>query len=471
MNKVFDLEHNIEIALHKEEQRSNFRKATTTLRVNSQRIFDPVEKETMRESVEYSKKKVLANLPELLERFEEECTKNGITIHWARDGKEANNIALTIAHKHNVKKVVKGKSMVSEETHLNSFLESNNIQVVETDLGEFIIQLNREPPSHIIVPAIHKNRYEIGKIFEQHLKIPYTDDIQELNAIARRTLREHFATADMGISGVNFAIANAGAIVLVENEGNGRMTTTMPPVHVAFMGLERIVESFEDIPACLRLLTGSATGQLVTTYVNIISGTRKENEKDGPQEVHIIIVDNGRSAIYANERFRSTLQCIRCGACLNNCPVYINIGGHAYQSVYPGPIGAILTPHLEGIEYKGDLVNASSLCQACSDVCPALIPIANTIRNLREERVNTHGTVNGAGSKKSTLESMTWKIWAWINTSHIPYAVMLSFLSSVGFLIPKIGPLKQWTRGRVKPRFASQSLHSLAKKEEGVRYE
>ena len=331
MNSAFDLNKGVTTALTKEEQRSNFRRATTTLRGNSTKIFNPEEKEKMRRNVEYSKKRVLAQLPELLERFEEKCTENGIIVHWARDAQEAQQITLTIAQKHNVRKIVKGKSMISEEIHLNPFLQGQGIEVIETDLGEFIIQLNNEPPSHIIVPAVHKNRYEIGRIFENELKVPYTDDVQELNAIARRTLREHFATADMGISGVNFAIANTGSLLLVENEGNGRMCTTIPKVHVAFMGLERIVESFDDIPACLRLLTGSATGQLITTYVNIISGTRKENEKDGPSEVHVIIVDNGRSAIYANEKFRSTLQCIRCGACLNNCPVYINIGGHGLK--------------------------------------------------------------------------------------------------------------------------------------------
>ncbi|MDE7469601.1 MAG: iron-sulfur cluster-binding protein [Desulfovibrionaceae bacterium] len=471
MNSTFNLDKGVKEALTKEEQRSNFRRATTTLRANSTKIFNPEEKEKMRRNVEYSKKKVLANLPDLLERFEEKCKENGIIVHWARDAEEARSITFNIAKKHDVKKIVKGKSMISEEIHLNPFLQEQGIQVVETDLGEFIIQLNGEPPSHIIVPAVHKNRYEIGRIFENELKVPYTDDVQELNAIARKSLREHFATADMGISGVNFAIANSGAILLVENEGNGRMCTTVPKVHVAFMGLERIVESFDDIPACLRLLTGSATGQLITTYVNIITGTRKPNEKDGPSEVHVIIVDNGRSAIYANEKFRSTLQCIRCGACLNNCPVYINIGGHAYQSVYPGPIGEILTTQLEGIEAKGELVSASSLCQSCSEVCPALIPIAQTIRNLREERVNKHGVVKGAGSKSSKLEAFSWKAWSWMNRSPRAYYLLLSFLTTFGFMIPKVSLLKQWTKGRAKPRFASKSLHSLVKKEDGVRYE
>lgn len=470
-NYPFNLEKGVKIALGKEEQRSNFRRATTTLRGKSTAIFDPEEKQKMRRNVEYSKKKVLAHLPELLERFEEKCKENGITVHWARDASEARNITLRIAQKHNVKKIVKGKSMISEEIHLNPFLQEQGINVVETDLGEFIIQINDEPPSHIIVPAVHKNRYEIGRIFEDKLKTPYTDDVQELNAIARKSLREHFATADMGISGVNFAIANAGALLLVENEGNGRMCTTVPKVHVAFMGLERIVESFDDIPACLRLLTGSATGQIITTYVNIISGTRKSDEKDGPSEVHVIIVDNGRSSIYGNEKFRSTLQCIRCGSCLNNCPVYVNIGGHAYQSVYPGPIGEILTTQLEGIKEKGELVSASSLCQSCSEVCPALIPIAQTIRNLREERVNKEGVVKGAGSQYSALESFGWKAWSWINRSPRTYVLFLSFLSTFGFMIPKVSLLKQWTKGRTKPRFASQSLHSLVKKEDGVRYE
>ena len=275
----------------------------------------------------------------------------------------------------------------------------------------------------------------------------------------------------MGISGVNFAVANAGAIVLVENEGNGRMCTTMPKVHVAMMGLERIIESFEDLPPCLRLLSGSATGQLITTYTNIISSPRKTGEKDGPEEVHVVIVDNGRSRIYTNPQYRSTLQCIRCGSCLNNCPVYINIGGHAYKSVYPGPIGEILTPHLEGLEQKGELVQGSSLCQACSDACPAMIPIANTIRNLRAEQVSTHGTVPQSGCRRSLSETIVWKAWSCMNRCHILYRVVTKFAGWFGNYVPEIGPLAGWVQGRTRPKFAKESLHRLVKKEEGVRYE
>ena len=265
--------------------------------------------------------------------------------------------------------------MVSEEMELNDFLHANGIEAIETDLGEFIIQLNKEKPSHIIVPAIHKNKSEIGRIFQEKLGTPYTEDVGELNGVARQTLRQGFYEATVGLSGVNFAVAETGTLCLLENEGNGRMCTTLPSVHIALMGLEKVVEKLEDLPPLLRLLTGSATGQLISTYVNIITSPRRRGEKDGPKEVHLVILDNGRSRIYGDPQYRQTLQCIRCGTCLNHCPVYTRIGGHAYGFIYPGPIGKILNPHVEGLEKAGELPFASSLCGACEEVCPVKIPI------------------------------------------------------------------------------------------------
>jgi L-lactate dehydrogenase complex protein LldF len=357
--------------------------------------------------------------------------------------------------------------------HLNHFLEENDIEAVETDLGEFIIQLNHETPSHIIVPAIHKNKDEVAAIF--HEKIPdtaYTEDVEELTAIARRVLRKRFAAAKVGLSGVNFAIAETGTLLLVENEGNGRMCTTAPEVHVAVMGLEKVIEKLSDVPPLLKLLTGSATGQAITTYVNMISSPRKSEEKDGPKEVHLIILDNGRSRMLADPEFRQTLLCIRCGTCLNHCPVYVRIGGHAYGHVYPGPIGKILTPQMEGLERAGVLATASSLCGACGEVCPVRIPIPDLIRRLRNESYDQDGSavVEGGGYKKNLAETLVWKGWSLANRSPRLNGIGTRLAGKVGKRMPKVGPLKKWTRVRTSPNVARTSLHECARSE-GVKNE
>jgi len=326
-------------------------------------------------------------LPELLEQLETRCTENGIQVHWAETGESANRIVLEILNRHDATRLVKGKSMVSEEMHLNRFLKENGIEALETDLGEFIIQLEGETPSHIIVPAVHKNKDEVARIFHQKIPgAPYTEKVEELNAIARQTLRQKFREGEVGLSGVNFAVAETGTLCLVENEGNGRMCTTLPPVHIAVMGIEKVVEKLEEVPPLLRLLTGSATGQIITTYFNLITSPRKEAERDGPREVHLILLDNGRSQIFADPDLRQTLYCIRCGTCLNHCPVYTRLGGHAYGFVYPGPIGKILTPQLEGLQAAGELATASTLCNACEEVCPVKIPLPDLIRRMRPPR-------------------------------------------------------------------------------------
>ena len=279
--------------------------------------------------------------------------------------------------------------------------------MLETDLGEYIIQLDHETPSHIIVPAIHKNKDQIAHLFHDKIPdTPYTEVVEELNAIARKTLRQKFFAGEIGVSGVNFAVAETGTLCLVENEGNGRMCTTVPPVHIAIMGLEKVVEKLEDVPPLLRLLTGSATGQMITTYFNMITSPRKPGEKDGPKEVHLVILDNGRSKILADPELRQTLQCIRCGACLNHCPVYTRLGGHAYGYVYPGPIGSILTPQLEGLQNAGTMAFASTLCGACAEVCPVKIPLTDILRLLRNESYDTQDSptaVEGHGYKKECV--------------------------------------------------------------------
>jgi L-lactate dehydrogenase complex protein LldF len=336
---TFDFEANIDGALEDDQLRKNLRKAMDILVDKRRAVFpDAAYLEQLRSAGNAIKRRALQQLPRLLEQLEANCTRNGIQVHWAEDTAQANGIVLDILRRHDAQDIVKGKSMVSEEMHLNRFLEENDIEAIETDLGEFIIQLNHETPSHIIVPAIHKNKDEVAAIFHEKIAdTPYTEDVEELTAIARRVLRKRFAAAKVGLSGVNFAIAETGTLLLVENEGNGRMCTTAPEVHVAVMGLEKVIEKLSDVPPLLRLLTGSATGQIITTYVNMITSPRRSGEKDGPKEVHLVLLDNGRSHILADPELRQTLLCIRCGTCLNHCPVYVRIGGHAYGHVYPGP--------------------------------------------------------------------------------------------------------------------------------------
>ena len=466
-----DFTRNASQALQDRQLRKNFKFAMGNFILKRRQIFaDKKETERLRELGNAIKKRALSRLPQLLEELETKCTRNGIQVHWAETTTEANQHVLNIMKAHSATRMVKGKSMVSEEMGLNEFLESKGIEAAETDLGEFIIQLNNEKPSHIIVPAIHKNKEQIAQIFHEKLPdTPYTENVEELNAIARKTLRQKFFEAQVGLSGVNFAVAETGTLCLIENEGNGRMSTTVPPVHIAVMGLEKVLEKLTDIPPLLRLLTGSATGQLITTYVNMITSPRKDDEKDGPREVHLIILDNGRSEILTDPQLRQTLQCIRCGTCLNHCPVYTRIGGHAYGFVYPGPIGKILNPQVEGLKKAGELVAASSLCEACAEVCPVKIPLPQLLRRLRNESYSTdpRSPVKDHGYKKNLAEAMAWKGWELMNTHPRIHGIGQKILGALGSHIPAWGPLKSWTRYRTAPKFAKKSLHQLAA-EQGV---
>jgi L-lactate dehydrogenase complex protein LldF len=470
----FDFEHNVTDALADDQLRKNLRNAMDILVDKRRAVFpDRDFLEALRSAGNAIKRRALKKLPALLEQLEANCTRNGIQVHWAEDTTAANDIVYDVLRRHGAQAVVKGKSMVSEEMHLNHFLEENGIEAVETDLGEFIIQLNHETPSHIIVPAIHKNKDEVASIFHDKIPdTPYTESVEELTAIARRVLRRRFAGTKVGLSGVNFAIAETGTLLLVENEGNGRMCTTVPDVHIAVMGLEKVVEKLSDVPPLLRLLTGSATGQMITTYVNMISAPRRNGEMDGPREVHLIILDNGRSRMLADPEFRQTLLCIRCGTCLNHCPVYVRIGGHAYGHVYPGPIGKILTPQMEGLERAGVLATASSLCGACGEVCPVRIPIPDLIRRLRNESYDQEGNavVAGGGYKKNLAETLVWKGWELFNRSPMLNGIGTRLAGKLGDRLPKVGPLKKWTGVRTPPRLASTSLHARAC-QEGVKDE
>jgi L-lactate dehydrogenase complex protein LldF len=460
-------EKNVETALADAQLRRNFAFAMGAFIQRRQAVFsDAEETERLRALGCALKRRALSRLPELLEELEAKCTANGMQVHWAETPAVANRIVLEILEAQAASRIVKGKSMVSEEMHLNAFLADHGIQAVETDLGEFIIQLAGETPSHIIVPAIHKNKAQIAQIFHEKIPgTPYTEDVAELTAIARAALRRNFRETSVGLSGVNFAVAETGTLCLVENEGNGRMCTTVPDVHIAVMGIEKLVEKLADLPPLLKLLTGSATGQRITTYVNMISSPRRPGEKDGPREVHLVILDNGRSRIYADPELRQTLQCVRCGTCLNHCPVYTRIGGHAYGFVYPGPIGKILNPQVAGLDKAGHLAYASSLCGACEEVCPVKIPIPALLRRLRDESHSAAPTsaVPGHGCQRSLPERIAWKGWAFVNTHPRLNRLATALLGRLGSFLPPAGPLERWTRCRTDPEFAAKSLHRRAK--------
>jgi L-lactate dehydrogenase complex protein LldF len=331
---------------------------------------------------------VIEHLDSYLNEFTAHASENGLVVHRAADADQAIKLVLEIARQHNAKLIAKSKSMVSEEIGLNQALEKQGLQVIETDLGEYIVQLRGEPPSHIITPAVHLTRQDVGRLFQEKLGLPYTEDISSMTDAARKTLRQVFLNADIGISGVNFGVAETGTLCLVTNEGNGRMVTTIPPVHIALMGIERIVPSLDDLNLMLSLLPRSATGQKLSVYTSLLNRPRRSEDPDGPQERHVILVDNGRSAVQASS-LREILYCIRCGSCLNACPVFREIGGHAYVSVegkgspYPGPLGSVISPALFGQHEYGHLARASSLCGACREACPVEIDLPKLLLKVR----------------------------------------------------------------------------------------
>ena len=329
------------------------------------------------------RERAITHLPQLLETLEAKVQEAGGIVHWASTSKEARAIVIDLAKKYKVHSVVKGKSMVAEEIGLNNALAEHEIEVWETDLGELIIQLADEPPSHLVGPALHKSKKEIADLFVEKLNAPRTEVPEELTMIARQHLRERFLDSEMAITGVNVAVAETGSVVLVENEGNIRMSTTLPRVHVAIMGIEKVVPTVEDLVVLLSLLARSTTGQILSVYTSIFTGPRRQGEMDGPDEFHLIILDNGRSRILADPERRETLYCIRCGACLNVCPVYLKVGGHSYGWVYSGPIGAVLNPQLLPPRLAKELPFASTLCGACKEVCPVKIDLPRLLMTLR----------------------------------------------------------------------------------------
>ena len=403
---------------------------------------------------------VLADLDLWLEKFEQSASARGATVLWARDGAEICRHVIDIGRRHGVKKAVKSKSMLSEEAGINQALTAAGIQPVETDLGEYILQINdNEPPSHIIAPVVHKGLDEVADLFAKVHGKPRKTEIPELTREAREVLRSHFLTADMGISGGNFLVAETGSVALVTNEGNGRMVTTLPRVHVVITGIEKVIPTLEDLSLLLRLLPRSATGQHISNYVSLLTGVKQPLDTDGPEHLYFILVDNGRADLVGSE-FQDMLRCIRCGACMNHCPVYQTIGGHAYGWVYPGPMGSVLTPLYQGLDRAIDLPHAATLCNQCGVVCPVKIPLPDLMRKLREKQVETNLRPLG--------ERLALKAWAWVASKPKLYALgawfgvrYLNWLAGGRKTIRVLGIAPSWTDGRDFPAPQGKTFREL----------
>jgi L-lactate dehydrogenase complex protein LldF len=411
----------------------------------------------VKERAKNIKWRALENLHEYLEEFEMHFTSRGGKVIWAENSQEALEQILNICKEKNCKTVVKSKSMVTEEIHLNHFLEQNNIESIETDLGEYIQQLDGEPPYHIVTPAMHKSKEDVAKVFSEKLGTSSKLSPQELTLVAREKLREKYVEAEIGITGANFIISDIGGIALTENEGNGRLTSAWPKTHIVIAGIEKMIPSITDLALLWPLLATYGTGQKVTVYSSIISGPRQPGETDGPEEMYVILLDNNRTNILANPVQRESLYCIRCGACLNVCPVYKNIGGHAYGTTYSGPIGSVITPHLKGLEEYKHLSYASSLCGACTEVCPVKI-------NLHELLlVNRHESVEEGFTTFS--EKMAWKIW---KTASLKRSMMN--MGNGGLKTKVVNTLfKDWNRHHAPLEFSKKTFNEIWKEQQNLK--
>jgi len=430
-------------------------RATDTRDGRRRAAYAPLDEPALRDAAEAVRTHTVANLPTYLERFAEAAGARGTKVFFAADAREAVDHIRSVVAAAGASVVAKGKSMASEEIGLAHALEADGVTVVETDLGEYIVQLAHEPPSHITAPAVHLSRSDVAALFSREHATDLPDDPERLTAFARTVLRDTFLAADVGICGVNFAVAETGSFALVTNEGNGRLVTSLPRVVIAIMGMERIVPSFRELGLLLPMLVASASGRPVTTYFSFVHGPRLPGEPDGPDEVHVVVLDNGRSSILPTE-FRSILNCIRCGACQNVCPVYRQTGGHAYGAVYGGPIGAVLTPLLVGFEKAGDLPHASSLCGACTEVCPVKIPLHEHLLHLRREVAKQRGPA---------LERASFRAWsiAWRRPGRYRLLVRLARLGQPlfahrGRIRRAPWPLSRWTRGRDMPPLAARTF-------------
>ncbi len=416
--------------------------------------------EATREAGRAIRQRALDDLDVWLEIFERNATGRGATVLWAETPADINAHVLAIARRHGVTKIIKSKSMVSEESALDRAIEAAGLVVVETDLGEYILQINDyEPPSHIIGPALHKSKEEVADLFARTHATPRKTEINELCLEARGVLRQHYLTADMGISGGNFLVAETGSVVVVTNEGNATLTTTLPRVHVAISGIEKIVPTLEDVATLMRLLPRSATGQSISNYVDVLTGVKGQGEFHGTEHMYFILVDAGRSAVLGSE-LKDALRCIRCGACMNHCPVYQTVGGHSYGWVYPGPIGSVLTPAYVGIENALDLPQASTLCNQCGVVCPVKIPLPDLLRKLRELQFARH--------LRPWTERAGVGLWAWLATRPRLYATVtrlamrwLHRIAGSGRLLHWLPFGSGWTDGRDMPAPQGRTFRDL----------
>jgi L-lactate dehydrogenase complex protein LldF len=418
--------------------------------------------EAARRRCQQIKREAINHLDRYLLEFEEKVIAHGGHVFWAATGDEACAYIKDLAVSRGVKTVVKSKSMVTEEMHLAPVLEGQGIRVWETDLGEFIVQLRNEPPYHIVTPAMHLNRQQIRELFRDKLGEDIADaDPQKLVALARRKLREAFFAAEMGISGANFIVADAGAVAISTNEGNGRLSTSLPRIHVAVTGIEKVIPRLVDLATLWPTLATSGTGQPITTYSTLVAGPRRPGEADGPEEFHVVLLDNGRSNLLANAEEREVLHCIRCGACLNICPVYRNIGGHTYNTTYQGPIGSVLTPHLRGNDFQ-HLSYASSLCGACTSVCPVNINLHHHLLHNRRDFTAKAGSKAERRQfrlwKKAMLNPRIYSLGGWMMRRG------LRLVYGLGLAGTSFDPMRAWNRKRAPVPLPKQSFRKLWRK-------
>ena len=413
------------------------------------------------------KRHTVDHLDHYLEKFQRNVESRGGQVVFCNDGAEVTDFVLALAKKRGVRLIVKSKSMTSEEVDLNEHLEHHGLESVETDLGEYILQLAHERPYHIVAPALHKTRYDVAEILTRRLNAPHETKIEKQTAIARAVLRQKFLAADIGISGANFLVADSGAVVLVENEGNARLATTLPKIHIVVAGIEKVIPRAQDLAVFLKLLARSATGQLLSVYTSFLSGPRRAGEIDGPDEFYVLLLDNGRTKLLPDSAKRQSLYCIRCGACLNACPVYRKIGGHSFPWVYSGPIGAILTPQFMGVSREPSLPFASSLCGACAEVCPVKIDIPSVLVELRADVHQSE-----ARQKRNRLEKLAFRLFRWLMQHPRAYewagrlAASLANSADGGWMrrvpVPlNVGPVRAWLSQRDLPPPPSRSFRQL----------
>lgn len=420
--------------------------------------------DTLRDLAGEIKQHTLDHLDYYVNQFVDNATAAGAQVHFAADAEEAGAIGLDIVEREGLSLCVKSKSMVTEETSLLPKLQDANVETWETDLGEFIIQLDHDAPSHIVTPMIHKDRFDVARAFQRELGAEYTEEPAELTQIARSFLRDKYRHADLGITGGNFIVAETGSVVICTNEGNGRFCSTAPRVHVVYVGIEKMVPTMRNAAVLLKLLARSSTAQPQTVYTHLMTGPRREHEHDGPDQMHIILVDNGRTKVLSDPEYRESLRCIRCGACLNACPVYRKIGGHAYGAVYSGPIGSIITPLFKGVENFKDLPNASSLCGACYEACPVRINLPELLIKLRRDLAKSPAV---SGKERAALKMYARalkSVWSYRMAFGAQRFMLRMKADADGFVHKAPGPGAGWTAQRDLQAPAKQSFRKWWKK-------